>query len=47
MDALRGMLAADVSVHADGGGKRPAATEPVVGARCRYETSKVSGGLVP
>ena len=25
------MLAADVSVHADGGGKRPAATEPVLG----------------
>jgi len=31
MEALRGMLAADVSVHADGGGKRPAATEPVLG----------------
>jgi len=31
MDALRTMLAADVSVHADGGGKRPAATEPVLG----------------
>jgi hypothetical protein len=30
-DALRGMLAADVSVHADAGGKRPAATEPVLG----------------
>jgi RNA polymerase sigma-70 factor (ECF subfamily) len=25
------MLAADVSVHADGGGKRPAAMEPIVG----------------
>jgi RNA polymerase sigma-70 factor (ECF subfamily) len=25
------MLAADVSVHADGGGKRPAALEPVIG----------------
>jgi RNA polymerase sigma-70 factor, ECF subfamily len=25
------MLAADVSVHADGGGKRPAATEPIFG----------------
>ena len=25
------MLAADVSVHADGGGKRPAAPEPVLG----------------
>lgn len=31
METLRGMLAADVSVHADGGGKRPAATEPILG----------------
>ena len=31
MAALRGMLAADVSVHADGGGKRPALLEPVLG----------------
>ena len=31
MNALRAMLAADVSVHADGGGKRPAAIEPVLG----------------
>jgi RNA polymerase sigma-70 factor, ECF subfamily len=31
MEALRGMLASDVSVHADGGGKRPAATEPILG----------------
>ncbi|OBQ62394.1 sigma-70 family RNA polymerase sigma factor [Mesorhizobium loti] len=31
MAALGKMLAADVSVHADGGGKRPAALEPVVG----------------
>ena len=31
IEALRGMLAADVSVHADGGGKRSAATEPVLG----------------
>jgi RNA polymerase sigma-70 factor (ECF subfamily) len=31
MQALGAMLAADVSVHADGGGKRPAATEPIVG----------------
>jgi RNA polymerase sigma-70 factor (ECF subfamily) len=31
MTALGAMLAADVSVHADGGGKRPAATEPVLG----------------
>lgn len=31
MQALGAMLAADVSVHADGGGKRPAAMEPIVG----------------
>ena len=31
MKALAGMLAADVSVHADGGGKRPAALAPIVG----------------
>jgi RNA polymerase sigma-70 factor (ECF subfamily) len=31
MKALGEMLAADVSVHADGGGKRPAATEPIFG----------------
>src|SRR5580698_8119053 len=31
MKALGAMLAADVSVHADGGGKRPAATEPILG----------------
>jgi RNA polymerase sigma-70 factor, ECF subfamily len=31
MKALAAMLAADVSVHADGGGKRPAAMKPIVG----------------
>lgn len=31
MKALGAMLAADVSVHADGGGKRPAAMEPIFG----------------
>jgi RNA polymerase sigma-70 factor (ECF subfamily) len=31
MKALAAMLAADVSVHADGGGKRPAAMQPTVG----------------
>jgi RNA polymerase sigma-70 factor (ECF subfamily) len=31
MKALAAMLAADVSLHADGGGKRPAATEPIFG----------------
>lgn len=31
MKALAAMLAADVSVHADGGGKRPAAMHPIIG----------------
>lgn len=31
MKALGTMLAADVSLHADGGGKRPAAAEPALG----------------
>jgi len=31
MQALGAMLAADVSIHADGGGKRSAATAPVLG----------------
>jgi RNA polymerase sigma-70 factor, ECF subfamily len=31
MKALGAMLAADVSVHADGGGKRPAAMQPILG----------------
>jgi RNA polymerase sigma-70 factor (ECF subfamily) len=32
MAALQTMLSADVSVHADGGGKRPAFAEPILGA---------------
>ncbi|HZP68923.1 MAG TPA: sigma-70 family RNA polymerase sigma factor [Pseudolabrys sp.] len=31
MKTLAAMLAADVSVHSDGGGKRPAAMKPIVG----------------
>jgi RNA polymerase sigma-70 factor (ECF subfamily) len=31
MKSLAAMLTADVSVHADGGGKRPAATRPFIG----------------
>ena len=31
MKALGAMLAADVSIHADGGGKRPAAIKPILG----------------
>ena len=35
--ALGAMLAADVSSHADGGGKRPAATHPVLGVEARMK----------
>jgi RNA polymerase sigma-70 factor, ECF subfamily len=31
LTALGAMLAADVSLHADGGGKRPAAAHPILG----------------
>jgi RNA polymerase sigma-70 factor, ECF subfamily len=31
MQELRSLLAADVTVYSDGGGKRPAATKPIVG----------------
>jgi RNA polymerase sigma-70 factor (ECF subfamily) len=31
LQRLRALLAADVVIHADGGGKRPAALEPIVG----------------
>jgi RNA polymerase sigma-70 factor, ECF subfamily len=31
MSALGAMLAADVSIHSDGGGKRPAASQPIFG----------------
>jgi RNA polymerase sigma-70 factor, ECF subfamily len=31
MAKLRSLLAADVSLYADGGGKRPAANRPIVG----------------
>src|SRR5690606_18055134 len=33
MTALGAMLAADVSIHSDGGGKRPAAAVPILGFR--------------
>jgi RNA polymerase sigma-70 factor (ECF subfamily) len=33
MTALQGLLAEDVAIHADGGGKRPAAYKPFVGAK--------------
>jgi RNA polymerase sigma-70 factor, ECF subfamily len=41
LKALGEMLAADVSVHTDGGGKRPAATKPIIGfaAAMRFHES--------
>ena len=37
MQALGAMLAADVSLYADGGGKRPAAMKPIVGFEAVHE----------
>ncbi|HVY98529.1 MAG TPA: sigma-70 family RNA polymerase sigma factor [Dongiaceae bacterium] len=42
MAALRAMLSADVSVHADGGGKRPAFSRPVLGIEAVW---KLHAGL--
>jgi RNA polymerase sigma-70 factor (ECF subfamily) len=42
--ALRSMLAADVTIHSDGGGKRPAALAPIVGIE---EVMEVQARLVP
>jgi RNA polymerase sigma-70 factor (ECF subfamily) len=42
MGALGALLAADVSVHSDGGGKRPAAVEPIYG---RDHVIKLHKGL--
>ncbi|WP_245312706.1 sigma-70 family RNA polymerase sigma factor, partial [Bradyrhizobium macuxiense] len=44
MKALGAMLAADVSVHADGGGKRPAAAAPIFGFDA---VMQVHASLVP
>ena len=38
LKALGAMLAADVSLHADGGGKRPAATAPILGFEAVMKT---------
>jgi RNA polymerase sigma-70 factor (ECF subfamily) len=47
VSALKGLLAADVVVHSDGGGKRPAAGKPVIGvdvvARFFRHWAEVSG----
>jgi RNA polymerase sigma-70 factor (ECF subfamily) len=42
MTALGALLAADVSIHSDGGGKRPAALAPILGFEA---VMKVQGGL--
>jgi RNA polymerase sigma-70 factor, ECF subfamily len=40
MKALSSMLAADVSVHSDGGGKRPAAMRPIIGYEAVMRVSR-------
>jgi RNA polymerase sigma-70 factor (ECF subfamily) len=40
MEALSAMLAADVSVHADGGGKRTAAMKPIFGFDAVMEVNR-------
>ncbi|HZV19555.1 MAG TPA: sigma-70 family RNA polymerase sigma factor [Sphingobium sp.] len=45
MSALGTLLAEDVSMHADGGGKRPAATKPIIGARSVLQLHKALGVL--
>ena len=45
MTALGAMLAADVSVHADGGGKRPASLEPVIGFDAVMKVSEFLAAL--
>lgn len=45
MTALGAMLAADVSLHSDGGGKRPAADVPVFGHRRVLQLHKALGVL--
>jgi RNA polymerase sigma-70 factor (ECF subfamily) len=46
MTALGEMLAADVSLHADGGGKRPAAYQPIVGYDAVMMLMKTLAGIV-
>src|SRR5690606_8314305 len=45
MEALGAMLAADVSIHADGGGKRPAALEPIIGFEAVMKFQKALAAL--
>lgn len=45
MKALGEMLAADVSLHADGGGKRPAARRPIFGYEAVMKVHEVLAGF--
>ncbi len=45
MKALSSMLAADVSIHSDGGGKRPAATRPIIGYEAVMRVHRVLANL--
>jgi RNA polymerase sigma-70 factor (ECF subfamily) len=45
MKALGAMLAADVGLHADGGGKRPAATAPILGFDAVMKAHEYLAGL--
>ncbi|WP_020469907.1 sigma-70 family RNA polymerase sigma factor [Zavarzinella formosa] len=45
LTALGEMLAADVSIHSDGGGKRPAALRPIVGFNSVMKTHKLLAAL--
>jgi len=45
MKALGEMLAADVSLHADGGGKRPAARRPIFGFEAVMKVHEVLAGF--
>jgi RNA polymerase sigma-70 factor (ECF subfamily) len=47
MQALAAMLAADVSLHADGGGKLPAATAPIFGIDAVMELHALLATLFP
>ena len=47
MTALGAMLAADVSLHADGGGKRPAAPQPILGFDACHEGTRGAGSAIP
>jgi RNA polymerase sigma-70 factor, ECF subfamily len=46
MKVLAAMLATDVSLHADGGGKRPALTEPVLGFDAVMKVQELLAGLL-